>query len=96
MSLYIFLFFALFLLVSIQVRGGPLAYGICQTGCNTLCVACYASAGVTFGTVTVGAGTPAIILGCNAGLGFCMASFKIEICFYFVDKSKHLYLSHGS
>ena len=53
---------------------GPLSYGICQTGCNALAVACYAAAGFTFGTVTAGTGVPAVILGCNAGLGICMGS----------------------
>jgi hypothetical protein len=52
---------------------GPLAYGICQTGCNAGVVACYAAAGATFGTVTAGAGVPAVIMGCNAALGVCMA-----------------------
>jgi hypothetical protein len=28
---------------------GPLAYGLCQAGCSTVVVACYAAAGVTFG-----------------------------------------------
>lgn len=32
---------ALMILIS-QVNAGPLAYGICQTGCNVLAVACYA------------------------------------------------------
>lgn len=53
---------------------GPLAYGICQTGCNALVVACYAGAGFTFGTVTAGAGIPAVLVGCNAALGVCMAA----------------------
>mmetsp|Transcript_76330 Transcript_76330/g.163695 ORF Transcript_76330/g.163695 Transcript_76330/m.163695 type:complete len:87 (+) Transcript_76330:80-340(+) len=53
--------------------GGPAAYGICQTGCNAVVVACYAAAGFTFGTVTAGAGVPASIVACNAGLGVCMA-----------------------
>ena len=54
--------------------GGPVAYGICQSGCNALVVSCYASAGFTFGTVTAGAGAPAAIVACNAGLGTCMAA----------------------
>jgi hypothetical protein len=54
--------------------GGPLAYGICQSGCNALAVACYAGAGFAFGTVTAGAGTPAAIVACNAALGTCMAA----------------------
>lgn len=29
---------------------GPLAYAICQTGCNTLACACYGAAGFTMGT----------------------------------------------
>ncbi|KAF8869836.1 hypothetical protein BD779DRAFT_640049 [Infundibulicybe gibba] len=47
--------------------GGPVAYGICQTGCNSLAVACYAAAGFTFGTVIAAPATPAVILACNAG-----------------------------
>lgn len=40
-----------FLLMSAQiVSAGPLAYAICQTGCNAMAVACYAAAGFTFGT----------------------------------------------
>jgi hypothetical protein len=53
---------------------GPLAYGVCQTGCNAIVVACYAAAGFTFGTVTGGAGVPASIVACNASLGTCMAA----------------------
>lgn len=33
-----------------EVAAGPLAYGICQTGCNFLAVACYGAGGATFGT----------------------------------------------
>ena len=51
--------FIAFLLLSVSMcSGGPLAYGICQTGCNAVVVACYAAAGFTFGTVTAGAGVP--------------------------------------
>ena len=53
---------------------GPVAYGICQTGCNGIAVACYAAAGFTFGTVTAGAGIPAAIVACNGSLGGCMAA----------------------
>jgi hypothetical protein len=52
---------------------GIAAYGVCQSGCNALVVACYAAAGFTFGTVTAGTGIPAAVVGCNAGLGLCMA-----------------------
>ncbi|EJF56403.1 hypothetical protein DICSQDRAFT_174921 [Dichomitus squalens LYAD-421 SS1] len=56
------------------VTAGPIAYGLCQTGCNTVTVACYAGAGFTFGTVTAGAGVPAAILACNAALGVCSST----------------------
>ncbi|KAI1791328.1 hypothetical protein LXA43DRAFT_1094705 [Ganoderma leucocontextum] len=56
------------------VNAGPIAYGICQTGCNAVVVACYAGAGFTFGTVTAGLGVPAAIIACNAALGTCSAA----------------------
>jgi hypothetical protein len=43
-------------------------------------VACYAAAGVTFGTVTAGVGTPVAIVACNAGLGVCMAACVAAGC----------------
>ena len=55
-------------------NAGPAAYGICQTGCNAMVVACYGAAGYTFGTMTAGAGIPAAIATCNSSLGFCMAA----------------------
>jgi hypothetical protein len=54
-------------------QAGLLSYGICQTGCNAVVVACYSAAGATFGTVTAGAAAPAVIIGCNAALGVCMS-----------------------
>ncbi|KAK7446973.1 hypothetical protein VKT23_014186 [Stygiomarasmius scandens] len=55
-------------------QAGPIAYGLCQTGCNTVAVACYAGAGFTFGTVVAAAAAPAAILACNAALGTCSAT----------------------
>ncbi|KAF8176973.1 hypothetical protein BJ912DRAFT_986571 [Pholiota molesta] len=55
------------------VQAGPIAYGICQTGCNGLAVACYAGAGFTFGTVVAAPAAPAAIMACNAALGSCSA-----------------------
>ncbi|EFX62814.1 hypothetical protein DAPPUDRAFT_309423 [Daphnia pulex] len=66
--------FLLFGLLPFATVAGPLAYGICQSGCNAVVVACYAAGGFTFGTVTAGAGIPAAIIACNAGLGVCMAA----------------------
>eukprot|EP00535_Pseudo-nitzschia_heimii_P003414 CAMPEP_0197182510 /NCGR_PEP_ID=MMETSP1423-20130617/6442_1 /TAXON_ID=476441 /ORGANISM="Pseudo-nitzschia heimii, Strain UNC1101" /LENGTH=39 /DNA_ID= /DNA_START= /DNA_END= /DNA_ORIENTATION= len=34
------------------------SYALCQSACNAAAVACYASAGFVFGTVTAGAGVP--------------------------------------
>ncbi|OWZ04856.1 hypothetical protein PHMEG_00023169 [Phytophthora megakarya] len=57
-----------------EAYAGPLAYGICQTGCNAVAVACYGAAGAVFGTVTAGVATLPAIISCNAALGVCMAS----------------------
>ena len=69
-------FILILMLVSLPafVEPGPFSYGICQTGCNAMVVACYAAAGFTFGTVTAGVGIPAAIVACNAALGVCMAA----------------------
>ena len=55
-------------------QSGPLAYGICQTGCNTLWVACVSAAGGVAGVSTGGAAVPAAILACNAAQGACMVA----------------------
>lgn len=59
--------------VTLPVEAGLLAYGLCQTGCNTLAGACYAAAGAIFG-VTAGFGAPPAVVACNVGLGICMAN----------------------
>ena len=56
------------------IQAGLLAYGICQTGCNTVWVACVAAAGGTAGVSTGGAAVPAAILACNVAQGACMAA----------------------
>ena len=57
-----------------KTEGGILAYGTCQTGCNSLCVTCVAAAGGIAGVSTGGAAVPAAILACNVGQGTCMAA----------------------
>lgn len=74
MNSRVLLYILFFLSILGLSKAGPLAYGICQTGCNTVAVACYAAAGVTFGTITMGTGIPAVIVGCNTALGTCMAA----------------------
>jgi len=75
MNIKQFILFAyLFVSMPLLTESGIVAYGICQTGCNTVAVACYAAAGFTFGVSTFGAGIPAAIVGCNTALGFCMAT----------------------
>ncbi|CAF1294301.1 unnamed protein product [Rotaria sp. Silwood1] len=55
------------------IEGGPAAYALCQAGCATVVVACYAAAGAVFGTVTAGAATAPAILACNIAFGKCSA-----------------------
>eukprot|EP00929_Paragymnodinium_shiwhaense_P056473 TRINITY_DN28256_c0_g1_i1.p1 TRINITY_DN28256_c0_g1~~TRINITY_DN28256_c0_g1_i1.p1 ORF type:complete len:374 (+),score=47.07 TRINITY_DN28256_c0_g1_i1:55-1176(+) len=50
------------------------SYGMCQTACNAAAVACYTSAGLTFGTITGGIGAPAAAVACNSALGVCMGT----------------------
>ncbi len=63
----------LILLISNATEGGVALYGVCQAGCATVVMACYGAAGVTFGTITAGVGTPAAILACNSAFGVCSA-----------------------
>ena len=65
--------FILFTLFS-TAQSGPLAYAICQTGCNTVWVACVSAGGGVAGVSTGGVGVPAAILACNAAQGACMAA----------------------
>ncbi len=67
-------------IASSLISAGPLSYGICQTGCNAVVVACYSAAGFTFGTVTAGVGIPFAIASCNAGLGVCMVACVAAGC----------------
>ena len=57
-----------------EIEAGLAGYGICQTGCNTVWVACVAAAGGTAGVTTGGAAVPAAILACNAANGICMTA----------------------
>ncbi|KAH9851373.1 hypothetical protein C2E23DRAFT_886554 [Lenzites betulinus] len=75
----VFLTFLAALSAAPAAHAGPLAYGICQTGCNALVVACYAGAGAVFGTVTAGVGTPAAIVACNVALGQCSAACALIV-----------------
>ena len=55
-------------------HSGLLGYAICQTGCNTVWVACISAAGGVAGVSTGGVGVPPAILACNAAQGVCMAA----------------------
>ncbi|KFY22117.1 hypothetical protein V493_06839 [Pseudogymnoascus sp. VKM F-4281 (FW-2241)] len=52
---------------------GPAAYGLCQSGCAGVAMACYAAGGATWGA-TLGASAPATIVACNAAFGTCSAT----------------------
>ena len=58
------------LLLPNYVFSGPLAYAGCQTTCNLAAVACYSAAGLTFGTITLGAAATGPL-----GWGAWIASF---------------------
>ena len=66
--------FIMLALLPSTAHSGPLAYAICQTGCNTVWVACVSGAGGVAGVSTGGAAVPAAILACNAAQGACMAA----------------------
>lgn len=68
------LLIALVVLYAPMAHGGILAYGICQSGCNAVAVACYAAAGFTFGTISAGVAIPPAIIACNSALGVCMVA----------------------
>ncbi len=61
------------------INSGPLAAGICYTGCNALWVACVAAAGGVAGVTTGGVAVPAAILACNAAQGTCMAACWVAL-----------------
>ena len=50
------------------------AYGICQTGCNAVWVACVAAAGGIAGVTTGAAGAGEAIKACSCAQGVCMAA----------------------
>jgi hypothetical protein len=50
----------------------PLAYGLCQSGCAGVVMACYTAGGATW-CATLAATAPATILACNAAFGKCSA-----------------------
>uniref|UniRef100_A0A914W1N3 Cysteine-rich protein n=1 Tax=Plectus sambesii TaxID=2011161 RepID=A0A914W1N3_9BILA len=67
------------LAVAPTVEGGPaLAVG-CVAACNAGAVACYASAGLVFGTITAGVGTPIAAVLCNLAQGTCMAACAASV-----------------
>jgi hypothetical protein len=66
-------------------KASLITYGVCQSGCAGLAVACYAralymfgtvttTAGYVFGTVTAGVGTAPAILSCNNTFGKCSST----------------------
>jgi hypothetical protein len=61
-----------------QATAGVLAYGVCQSGCSVLGVACYSAAGFTFDTVAAIAAPPAIVA-CNTALGTCSGKCALAV-----------------
>jgi len=67
-----FLLPALLFLAPSCVNAGPLVYGICQSGCAAIVMACYAAGGATWGA-TAGATAGPTIIACNTAFGACSA-----------------------
>ena len=68
-SACVLLALALLSALFVSTNAGPLAYGICQSGCNAVAVACYGAAGVAYcRSVTAGQLHPAY-LGAQAMCG---------------------------
>ncbi|KAJ8059346.1 hypothetical protein OCU04_012303 [Sclerotinia nivalis] len=55
-----------------MATAGPVAYGVCQSCCAIVVMACYSAAGFTWGA-TLGATAPPTIIACNAAFGLCCA-----------------------
>lgn len=74
----------LFLIMTLAMNvdpadGGPaLAVG-CVATCNAAAVACYAGAGLTFGTITAGVGAPIAAILCNLAQGTCMSACVVSV-----------------
>ena len=71
---HLLLLLTIFALILNSASAGPLAMGICMSGCNALWVACVGGAGGVAGVSTGGLGVPAAILACNGAQGVCMAA----------------------
>ncbi|TDZ41237.1 hypothetical protein CTRI78_v009826 [Colletotrichum trifolii] len=74
-------FITLFTLVALPVAvAGPAAYGVCQAGCASIVVACYAAAGAVFGAIA-GAAAPPAVVACNVAFGKCQCACAMSaIC----------------
>ena len=62
------------LLFSEIAMAGPIALGICYTGCNAVWVACVTAGGGIAGVTTGGSGVSAAIKACSAAQGVCMTA----------------------
>ncbi|KAJ5288668.1 hypothetical protein N7478_001698 [Penicillium angulare] len=60
-------------LMAANVLAGPIGYAICQAGCASVVMACYAAGGATWGA-TLGASAPPTIVACNTAYGTCQAA----------------------
>jgi hypothetical protein len=60
-------------LMAPYAKAGLFEYGVCQSGCAGITVACYGAAGFVFGTVIKSVDTPSAISFCNKTFGKCSA-----------------------
>jgi hypothetical protein len=65
------LFLCGIILTAPYAKASLVEYGMCQSGCAGIVVACYAGAGFVFGTEITGVNTHPAILACNKTFGKC-------------------------
>ena len=66
--------FLLLILSMLLSTTNAIGCAICIASYNAAVVACYASAGLVIGTITLGVGAPQVAVACSAAQGVCMAA----------------------
>ncbi|KAF1987320.1 hypothetical protein K402DRAFT_57907 [Aulographum hederae CBS 113979] len=74
---------SLLLAAATSVSAGPASYGICQAGCASVVMACYAAAGANWGAV-LAFGAPSAVATCNAAFGPCQSACHVVACIPFL------------
>jgi hypothetical protein len=73
----LFLFFICAMLFIGYTKAGLITYGICQSGCNALWVACVTGAGGVAGVTTGGTVVIPAVAACCKAQGVCMSACAV-------------------